>query len=143
MEKIARRLRQTDVEGRTVTLKLRYASFQTITRSHTMPTATALEKPLYDTVKGLLQKCSLTPRDAIRLIGVSVGSLVPAGTGPLQAEAATQQLSLFDEAPAPKALPNDPRQQELTKAVDRLKDKFGEGILTRARLVKRDEREPE
>lgn len=146
VETVARRLRQQGVEGRTVTLKLRYSPFQTITRSHTLPTATALEKPLYDTVKGLLHKCGLTSRDAIRLIGVTVGSLVPEGTASPPAEAeTTQQLSLFEEAPAaPKAPPpHDPRQQQLTKAVDRLKDKFGEGILTRARLVKREDPDPE
>jgi len=148
VETVARRLRQKGVEGRTVTLKLRYAPFQTITRSHTLPTATALEKPIYDTVKGLLHKCGLTSRDAIRLIGVSVGSLVPAGTDAPSPEAeTTQQLSLFDfgaaPAAAPKTQPHDPRAQELSKAVDRLKDKFGEGILTRARLVKREGQELE
>ncbi|ASS76978.1 DNA polymerase IV [Tumebacillus algifaecis] len=129
-EKVARRLRQAGLEGRTITLKLRYAPFRTITRSHTLEIPTCLELILYEPVKTLLAKCALTPSDAIRLIGVSIGGLVPAG------ETHTKQLSLFDDAPISTP---DPRQQELSKTVDKLKDKFGENILTRARLIKRND----
>nr|WP_269768007.1 DNA polymerase IV [Tumebacillus avium] len=132
-EKVARRLRRAGMEGRTVTLKLRYAPFRTITRSHTLPLPTNLEIVIYDTVKSLLAKCALTAQDAIRLIGVSVSGLGKEG----EAAVHTQQLSLFEEA-APLAAP-DPRQQELTRAADKLRDKFGEKILTRARLIKRDD----
>ncbi|KEO83091.1 DNA polymerase IV [Tumebacillus flagellatus] len=144
-EKIARRLRKTGVEGRTVTLKLRYAPWRTITRSQTLPRATDLETPLYAAVKGLLTKCGLTREDAIRLIGVQVGNLVPKGQGSAEAEDAQafgEQLSLFDVPAAKPAAPVvevDPRQQELSRVVDSLKDKFGEKIVTRARLVRRDE----
>lgn len=133
VEKVARRLRKAGLEGRTVTLKLRYAPWQTITRSHTLPRPIDLEKPLYEAVKGLLAKCGLTREDAIRLIGVSVGNLVPKGT----TAAHTEQLSLFDAPVTP--VETDPRQQELSRVVDSLKDKFGDRILTRARLVKREE----
>jgi DNA polymerase IV len=124
VETIARRMRRKGVESRTVTLKLRYAPFRTITRSHTLPNPTALEKSLYQTAKLLLAKCGLTRDDAIRLIGVSVGPFSTAGE--------TQQLSLFDD------VQSDIKQQDLSKVVDHLKDKFGENVLTRARLVRRD-----
>lgn len=133
VEKVARRLRQSGFEARTVTLKLRYAPWQTITRSHTFSHPTDLETPLYTAVKGQLAKCGLNREDAIRLIGVTVGNLVPKGS----VEVPTQQLSLFD-APLP-TIETDPRQQELSRVVDSLKDKFGDRILTRARLVRRDE----
>ncbi|PWK07852.1 DNA polymerase-4 [Tumebacillus permanentifrigoris] len=133
VEKVARRLRQSGFEARTVTLKLRYAPWQTITRNHTFAHPTDLETPLYTAVKGLLAKCGLSREDAIRLIGVTVGNLVPKGT----VEEQTQQLSLFD-APTP-TVETDPRQQELSRVVDSLKDKFGDKILTRARLVRREE----
>jgi DNA polymerase-4 len=129
-EKVARRLRRSGMEGRTVTLKLRYAPFRTITRSLTLQMPTNLEKTIFEAAKLLLAKCALTKQDAIRLIGVSVGSLSPEG------ETRTRQLSLFDDVSS--AAP-DPKQQELCKAVDKLKDKFGEHILTRARLIKRND----
>ncbi|MBL0389152.1 DNA polymerase IV [Tumebacillus sp. ITR2] len=139
VEKVARRLRKAGVEGRTLTLKLRYAPWRTITRSHTFPRATDLETPLYQAVKELLAKCGLSREDAIRLIGVQVGNLVPKGSG-VEVEEQVQQLSLFDQpAAAPKVMEIDPRQQELSRVVDSLKDKFGEKIVTRARLVKREE----
>ena len=138
-EKVARRMRRTGVEGRTVTLKLRYAPWQTITRSQTMAQPTQLEKTLYDVAKQLLAKCKLGPGDAIRLIGISVSGFTAEGQLAEAEIEQAQQLSLFDEAPAPTPIPEqDPRQQELSRAIDALKDKFGESILTRARLVKRE-----
>jgi DNA polymerase-4 len=124
VETIARRLRRKGIEGRTVTLKLRYAPFRTITRSHTLPSPTALENTLFQTVKLLLAKCGLTRDDPIRLIGVSVAQFSTAGE--------SQQLSLFDD------IQSDAKQQDLSKVVDLLKDKFGENVLTRARLVRKD-----
>jgi DNA polymerase IV len=123
-ESVARKMRKNDLEGRTVTLKLRFASFKTITRSHTLPNGTALPGKIYETVRHLLAKCGLTREDAIRLIGVNVSGFAPTGH--------VQQISLFDTPDT------DPKQQDLTRAVDALKDKFGENILTRARLVQRE-----
>jgi len=136
-EKVARRLRRMEMEGRTVTLKLRYAPFRTITRSHTLSAATALEMTIFETVKRLLGKIGLTRQDAIRLIGVSVSGLVPAGSQ--SSEGQSQQLSLFDEAPAPEQ--PDPKLHDLAKTVDALKDKFGDKIVTRARLIDRNKQD--
>ncbi len=128
--KVARRLRRKGVKGRTVTLKLRYAPFRTITRSQTLPAPTHLEQTIYEVAKRLLAKCALTKKDAIRLIGVSVSGLCA------DDQQHAEQLSLFDDLSfrAP-----DPKQEELSKTVDLLKDKFGENIVTRARLIKRED----
>ena len=138
VETVARRMRRAGVEGRTVTLKLRYAPWRTITRSQTLAQPTHLEKTLYEVAKQLLRKCSLGPGDAIRLIGVSVSGLTSGDQGAEAEVEQVQQLSLFDEPPRPALPPKDPRQQELSRTIDALKDKFGESILTRARLVKRE-----
>jgi len=135
VERVARRMRRAGVEARTVTLKLRYAPFRTITRSQTLGTATALEKVLYETVRLLLAKCEIGPGHAVRLIGLQCGSFVQPGADEREH---AEQLSLFAEPQtAVKAAP-DPKQQDLAKTIDKLKDKFGENILTRARLVNRD-----
>ena len=84
--------------GRTVTLKLRFADFSTITRAHTDdPTQDGLA--IYRRVESLFDRVRL--RQAVRLIGLSVSGLGPAGAG---------QLSLL----APDAV----RRERLARAVD-------------------------
>ena len=133
-----------DVRDRETLETTLLAQAEKVARRQTLAQPTNLEKTLYDVAKQLLAKCSLGPGDAIRLIGMSVSGLTAEGQ---QAEAEVEQaeqLSLFDD-PAPAAPPpvpeRDPRQQELSRAIDALKDKFGESVLTRARLVKRDKEE--
>jgi len=140
IESVARRLRQSGVEARTITLKLRYAPFRTITRSRTFDQPTALEPILYAAVKDLLRHCEIGDSHAVRLIGVAGSSFVPAGTRSAPVEQA-EQLSLFGTpAPAaPAAKTTDPKLQDLARTVDQLKDKFGDQIVTRARLLKRDD----
>ncbi len=116
-EKVAWRLRQLNLSGRTVTLKLRYASFKTLTRSQTLPEPTCYDEEIYQTVKAMLDK--LTLQEGVRLLGVTVGNLQTSDGG---------QLSLF--------APSDDKRQRMYEAVDRLRDKFGRDILTKAPLCK-------
>ncbi|BCJ87384.1 DNA polymerase IV [Effusibacillus dendaii] len=120
-ETVARELRQSHMEAKTITLKLRYASFQTTTKSHTWTEPTQSGSKIYQAAKQLLQKCGLRPTDRIRLIGISTSSLI--------AERGHVQANLFDQAPD--------KNHHLQETVDRLKDKFGETVITRARLVKK------
>src|SRR5690349_445749 len=71
-ERVARELRAEDYAGRCVTLKLRFADFSTITRSHsTEPTQDGLR--IYREVSALLDRVKLT--QPVRLIGLSVSLL--------------------------------------------------------------------
>lgn len=122
-EIVARELRLRKLEAKTVTLKLRYPSFQTVTRSNTMTEPTQLDDMIYRMALNLLAKCELKPRGKVRLIGISTSGLIP--------ERGHQQVSLFDEIPE--------KSHKLMQAVDLIKDKFGERAVTRARLVRKDE----
>ena len=84
-DRIATDLRRRGLAGRTVTLKIRYSSFETVTRSRTLvePTDDALR--IADAARGLLPSTE-AGRRPVRLIGVSVSHL-EAGGHP--------QLSLF------------------------------------------------
>ena len=115
-ERTARRLRDAEVRGHTVTLKLRVAPFETRTRQRTLaePTADAVE--IYGTARTLLRDVLAGDRVAgkvspVRLIGVSVSGLV-AGT----------QLGLFDQA----------RTSRLNEALDAVRSRFGTEALGRA-----------
>ena len=108
-ERVARELRAEGYAGRTVTLKLRFADFSTITRSHTGdPTQDGLT--VYREASALLDRVVL--RQPVRLIGLSVAGLGPAGEG---------QLALLG--------PDAVRRERLARALDRLVERFGEASV--------------
>jgi DNA polymerase-4 len=103
-ERVCYRARKRGVKARTVALKLRYADFQTLSRSRTM-TATASELELYPVVLELFRRARAR-RTAIRLLGVCLSNLQPA----------ERQLALFDRSP-------------LHRAVDHVRDRYGYGAV--------------
>lgn len=114
-ERVARELRAGGVAASRVTLKLRFADFHTITRSHTGdPTQDGLE--LYRRVMVLFARERLVQR--VRLIGVSASTLGPPQSG---------QLGLLD--------PNAVRRERLARAVDGITGRFGTGAIRPAALV--------
>jgi DNA polymerase-4 len=77
--KVAGRMRTARVAGRTVTLKVRFADFTTITRSKTRGEATDVTQEIYRTATDLFTALGLQ-RARIRLVGVRVEGLVPRET---------------------------------------------------------------
>jgi len=82
-EKTAARLRSGGMAGRTVSLKVRFADFTTITRSRTLPEATDVAAVVYGTARGLFEALGLD-RARLRLVGVRVEQLVRSETAPHQ-----------------------------------------------------------
>ena len=72
--KVAARLRRADLSGRTITLKVRFANFKTITRSHTVDVPTNATREIADAAVELLDRLRLE-RVRVRLVGVGVGNL--------------------------------------------------------------------
>ncbi|OYV93518.1 MAG: hypothetical protein B7Z68_08515 [Acidobacteria bacterium 21-70-11] len=77
-----------DIAACTVALKVRYPDFTTVTRSRTFPVPTTNARRIGSTAKDLLRRTEAARRK-VRLLGVSVSTLVPA---------AMRQLELFDDA---------------------------------------------
>ena len=77
--KVAGRMRTARVAGRTVTLRVRFADFTTITRSKTMWEATDVTQEIYQTAADLFTALGLQ-RARIRLVGVRVEGLAPRAT---------------------------------------------------------------
>jgi DNA polymerase IV len=116
-ERVARELRAENLAGACVTLKLRYAPWQTITRRQTAePTQDGLE--IYRRAVTLLSRESLDR--PVRLIGLSVSHLGPAASG---------QLQLLDPAAV--------RREQLAHVVDRLARRFGDDVVKPASLLDR------
>jgi DNA polymerase IV len=74
--KVAGRMRAAGVAGRTVTVKVRFADFTTLTRSRTLGEATDVTQEIYQSAADLFTGLGLQ-RARIRLVGVRVEGLVP------------------------------------------------------------------
>ena len=111
VEMVGWRLRRQGLSGRTITVKVRFASFRTITRSKTFVVAANLDETIFRIAEEAL--ANITLNEGVRLLGVTVSGLVNA----------SGQMSLFDQG--------DEKIQAVAQAVDRLKERFGEGAVTR------------
>jgi len=73
-ERVCWRARQRGVQARTVTLKLRYADFETLSRSKTIvPTSSEFE--LFPVVRDLVADARARRRAPIRLLGIALSNL--------------------------------------------------------------------
>jgi DNA polymerase IV len=124
-ERVAARLRAQGYRGRTVSIKIRFADFTTITRSKTLRDATDVSQEVY-AVAGALYEALRLDRARLRLVGVRVEGLV-------DADGVDEQLLL--DAP-------ERGWREADQAVDKASRRFGAGVVRPAALVPRDDDEP-
>jgi len=122
----ARALRGAGCVARTVTVKLRLASFKTITRSRTLGEPTDVAKEIYAIACALYEGSGLDTRARLRLVGVRATGLRPAA-------GAARQLA-FDERQA--------GWREAEQAVDRIDRRFGPGAVRPAALFRSSEGSP-
>jgi DNA polymerase-4 len=120
---VATRLRAAGVAGRTVTLKVRFGDFATITRSQTLPGAVDTGPAIARTGASLLTQVDVAP--GVRLLGVSVSNLF---------RGAARQLSLdLDNGAADE--PESAAWKDATRAVDEVRKRFGGRALGPAVLL--------
>ena len=110
------RLRRAGVRARTVSLKLRFSDFTTITRSRTLADATDVGRRLSEEVRALYDAAN-TARRPVRLVGVRAEQL----TGDLA------RLSLWDD---------DEAWRDAETTVDELNARFGDGSVRSAALLR-------
>jgi len=123
------RLRANDLQGRTVTVKLRYGDFKTITRSHSIPRPVASTAELVKLATALLTAVDVRP--GVRLLGLSVSSLGRRAAG------AFEQLALWDAAGADEGgdRAGSAAHCELDAAVDAIRERYGAASVGSAALV--------
>ncbi|MTV26181.1 DNA polymerase IV [Nitriliruptoraceae bacterium ZYF776] len=130
-EKVGRRLRHAEVAGRTVTLKVRFASFETVTRSRTLAEATDRTHDVVGAARALLAGLRLE-RARVRLLGVGVSNLADGD--------AARQLAL--DAPAAAAAPwSDHRWEDVDRVADEVAERFRDVGVSFASLLDDDDRE--
>lgn len=118
VEKVSYRLRKSDMYANVVNVHLKTSEFKNISHQKKLDIRTDTTKDILDAAKELLKE--LHKGELIRLIGVRVDGLV---------EKNQMQLSMFD-------MPENTKNKKIDEAMDKLKEKFGYGIVTRATDIK-------
>lgn len=117
-EKIAYELRQENKMAGCVTVKIRYPDFETKSQQVSIP-YTFYDDELIAHAKDLFHQL-YRKGQPVRLLGVRLSDLVDGAN----------QTNLFQDVP---------KKNELYKAIDEVKDRFGKAFLTRASIARRKE----
>jgi DNA polymerase-4 len=118
----ARGLRAAGCSARTIVVKLRLASFKTITRSRTLPEPTDVAQQIYRTACELYAAAGLDAGARLRLVGVRANGLIPAS-------AVAAQLAFGDRPVS---------WREAERAIDKIAGRFGADTVRPAILVDGD-----
>ncbi|MDP9069031.1 MAG: DNA polymerase IV [Actinomycetota bacterium] len=123
-DRTAERLRAKGLCGRTVTLKVRFSNFSTLTRSKTLPAEVDTTPAIYQVARALFDKLD-HDRLRIRLLGVSVTGLA---TGP-----PNRQLELVPDGELSTA--THQRWDDAAGAMDSIRRRFGSDSVGPAALL--------
>ena len=118
-DRVGRSLRHQKLQGRVITLKIKYADFRIITRRITLGAPTCATQTIYETACSLLDHTPLEGK--VRLIGVGVSGF----------DNHPHQLQLPLTATASE---KDKRRATLDRVLDELEGKFGRDAVIRGRL---------
>jgi len=120
-QKASKRLREAGLSSRTLTLTIRYAGFQTYTRSRTLQEPVRLDADIFAIFLELFRE-HRDPERKVRLLGVALSGLFHGA----------EQLELLEADRREKL-------ERLTKAADQLRDKFGFGSVQFGGSLRRDD----
>lgn len=120
-QKTCKRLREAGLSSRTLTLTIRYAGFETHTRSKTIQEPARLDNDIFAVFLDLFRE-HRDPKRQVRLLGVALSGLCHGA----------EQLDLLEANRREKL-------EKLTNATDRLRDKFGFGSVQFGGSLRRDD----
>ncbi len=113
------RLRSAGIRAGTIAIRMRDDSFETLSRQKTLPEPTDMTERIFEVALQLARPevAAIRARGGkVRLLGVTASHL-----------GEREQLSLFD--------PDDPRRRRAIEAADAVRRRYGDGAMTRARLL--------
>ena len=124
-ESVGYRVRREHVKARTVQVQIKDTNLRVISRQETLKQSTDLTKDIYRTALSLVLKAWRLDQP-IRLLSLGVVNF--------EDENAPVQLSLFDGADGGRA-----RGEKLQNAIDDIRERFGKGAISTARLLDRED----
>jgi len=116
-EQVASRLRDKGVKGKTISIKIRFHDFKTITRSKTLSESSSQTMQIWQVVKKLFLDVIKAGELSIRLVGVSVSGFD---------DVDAQQGDLFEV---------DTKQDTLDILSDEINQRFGKAKIHRGRKI--------
>ena len=116
-ENVAASLRRKGLAGGTVTLKLRWEGYETVTRQRSLTDPVNTVEKIWPVARDLLRAAD-RPKRKVRLVGVTLSALDRDESG--QADLFVEDRGVDDR---------------VAEAMDRLAERFGRGTLTRAALL--------
>jgi DNA polymerase IV len=125
--KVTRRLRDKNLAGRTVTVKLRFSDFTTKTVRRTLPGPTDDESVFLPISRELL-RTAWTPGVGLRLLGFGVSGFD---------DKAVQLDLLGEDDSGAVSAPGSPERERLVRGLDAVREKFGEGSVRFGRELRK------
>jgi DNA polymerase-4 len=119
-EQVGRRLRQKNLSGTTVKIKLRWVDFTTLTRQVTLGHPTDLDREIFAAAQQLFEQ-TWPPGKRVRLVGIGVSGF----------ETSAYQLGLWDTGPQ--------QDRQLQTTLDELRQRFGDQAIRRGSQLESDE----
>ncbi len=116
---LAYRLRRAGLAARTISIKIRYDDFTTVTRSETREAPTDTTRQIHAAARRLIERVNLGR--PIRLIGGGASSLEPG------------------DAPRQTTVESPPEWDKVADAVDLIRRRFGDAAIEPATLLERGE----
>jgi len=128
-EMVTARLRHAGIKGRTVSIKVRYADFKTITRAFTLSKESSSTNDIWNVIKyNLLEKVDNIQR-GIRLLGVEVSHFEDFDSD------SVQQIDLFAaENPDPGTTPSQ-KESPIDNLTDTINERFGKEAVFRGTTI--------
>jgi len=120
VEQVSARLRRHTLRARSVTVKIRYGDFETITRRTTIEDPTDTTASLWAAARSLFDVWAKSQFRPVRLIGVTASQL----------SSAVEPLSLFVD-------PQNEKERRIDGVVDQINAKFGKSSVSRAQAIPR------
>ena len=119
--RVAADLRSDGLAARTVTVKLKDKDFTTRSAGRTLREPLESDRAITEVAEALLAKLRGQRHIAARLVGVALSNFSPARDA--------EQLPMFAGAVEPGDIPEQARDRDLSRAVDRVREKFGDDAI--------------
>lgn len=117
--KVARRLRAGGFTAKTISIRVKFADFTSITRSKSLTASTDVGNDIYKVAKSLYDALNLQ-RVRVRLVGVKADGLSDSGDFQMTLEA------------------KESGWRETEQVIDKVSEKFGKSTVKPARLIRRE-----
>lgn len=121
-ESIAVRMRKKGVKCTVVQVTIKDPDLHSIQRQEKLDSPTNLAKDITEKAMEIIRR-SWNMKNPIRMLTVTGGGIVD--------ENASEQISFFDEA-------KNPKQENLEKTLDKIREKYGKDAIQNANIIKND-----